>query len=67
MRGEVDKFFDKYDINKDGVLERKEMAIMLEDMTNCRNKRADWGTMEEYINNFMRKAGSKHNEVITKQ
>ena len=56
MRNEVEEIFDKYDLNKDGVLERNEVVVMLEEMANCRNKRASWGTMEEYVNNFMQKA-----------
>jgi Ca2+-binding EF-hand superfamily protein len=67
LRMEVDKIFDKYDINKDGVLEKEEVALMLKDLNMSRSKTTSSDDIESYVSNFMLKADKNDNGVIDKR
>ena len=53
LREQEDAIFDKYDLNKDGELQREEVYNMFEELTRTRNKTADRDTIEEYAKKFM--------------
>lgn len=67
IRKEVDQIFDKYDFNRDGVLEKDEVMGMIQDMHRDHNARASWGHLEEYVNSFMLRADSKQKGKIDKE